>query len=114
MGNLASDAKKKEREHKFYQECLAKFDDSDLNHFTYLLRVPNNDHRNYYRQAVRKSADIIKTDRAIILEGGYGNYETRTGHRLMWIFLTYAIATIIFATIIYFIKFDESKLALVE
>lgn len=114
MGNLASDAKKKEREHMFYRECLQKYDDSDLNHFTYLRRIPNNDDRDHYRHAVMKSAAILKTDHAIILEGANGNYATRTGHRLMWIFLSYAIATIIFATIIYFIKIDESKLAMVE
>lgn len=114
MGNLASDAKKKEREHKFYRECLQKYYDSDLNHFTYLRRVPNNDNRDHYRHAVMKSEAMLKTDHAIIFEGANGNYQTRTGHRLMWIFLTYAIVTIIFATIIYFIKFDESKLALVD
>lgn len=114
MGNMASDAKKKEREHEFYRQCVAKFDDSDMNHFSYLQRVPDNDHRSYYRKAIIQSSDTLKTDHAIVLEGGYGNFETRTGHRLLWIFLTYAIATILFATIIYFIKFDENRLALFE
>lgn len=114
MGNLASNAKKKDREHEFYRECVAKFDDSDMNHFTYLRRVSDNDHRDYYRKAAIKSLDTLNVAHAIILEGGYGNFDTRMGHRLLWIFLTYAIATSVFATIVLLVKFDETKLDLFE
>jgi len=111
IGNRVETARKKEKEHAFYYECVQRFNDSDLSHFNYYTRVAHNPDRRLYRKAALRTPNSGNINTTPLLTGTIGDFDKRTGNRALWIFLIFLIGSSLLATILYFVKLDDVKLA---
>jgi len=100
ISNTSSDNTKKYNEEEFYNGSMEDFKLLYTEHYSYFDRIGNTDHRRYFRAAIAKNTSGNNSSSAIILEPKTGDFNTRTGSELYWIFGSFAIATVIWSLMV--------------
>lgn len=109
ISNRLSDEEKKEEYHAFYRETLEEFRKKNLRSFTYLIRVGNNKKRDGYVEALKKVIFRNRAEDPAILEGVYEPFENRNGNKLLWVFLSFIIGSVIWLMMLLLAPFKEGE-----
>jgi rhomboid protease GluP len=109
ISNRLSDEEKKEEYHKFYRTSLEDFNENNLRSFSYLSRVGNNKRRDGYADAIKKVVFMHAVAEPAILEGIYEPYEYRNGEKLLWVFLTFLIGSVIWIAMLLYAPFEGDR-----
>lgn len=108
--NALSYPEKERRFDDFLDRSQNDFDSKDVQGFVYLDRIGSSDNLNGYKKALEKSAKF-NADNDIVLVPVHTPFEARNGNKFEWIFLSYAIGSIIWLLMISYPKINEGALA---
>jgi len=109
ISNNASVDEKQTAWEQFIKQSQSDFEASNLNNFDYFENLGVNDDRTKYEQALRRS-DIEPGNTCLILLPKQGVFEERNGNKLLWIFGSLAIGSIVFFIVLLLLKIDETEL----
>jgi len=93
VSNPHSDAAIDNLFHEFYERSMLSFASRDVQKFTYLELADNNSNFDCYYEAAKNSPKFKSPDSIFLLPNDEP-FETRTGSKLMWIFLSFGIGSL--------------------
>lgn len=94
----------------FEAQSQLDFDTSNFQQFVYLEKMAYSDDLEKFDQALRKSKYVRYKD-PIVFTARQEPFENRNGKSLGWMFLSFGIGALLYLVILFFSKFDETKLA---
>jgi len=101
--NRLSTAEKNERYQQFAKESEADFNAKRLDNFAYLDRVPYNDDLKAYTKAIESDRYYPSLAGAkIVLLPVNESFEARSGHELIWIFISIGIGSVVMMVLLLF------------
>ncbi|MDB5144643.1 MAG: hypothetical protein JWQ66_3356 [Mucilaginibacter sp.] len=107
VSNSLSADEKQKRFNEFAMASNIDFVHKHLEKFVYLSRLPyNKDLRNYIA-SVKSRDDIVENDEPVILSPAYDSFANRNGKKLVWIFASFTIGSVIFLLILQFIRLRD-------
>ena len=109
ISNRKSEDEKLSIRETFAENTMQLFKDSNLHSFVYLERTGNNDNRKYFRKAINVTNLSNDVDHSVLMKPVFTSFEKRDGHKVEWIFGSFAIGSALFILILYFLKLDETK-----
>lgn len=110
ISNKLSNIEEKRLSDLFYEESVEDFRRTNLNNFVYLKRTGNNNEREGYQRAIRKSGIAGSENEINILEPVGEPFSERNGNKLLWIFATLITGLLVFLFILDLKYFNETKL----
>ncbi|PTQ95869.1 hypothetical protein C8P68_105380 [Mucilaginibacter yixingensis] len=106
--NSRSQQDKDQEYRRFFKECLAQFNASNINDFEYLDRVGYNEDRRRLIDAVNND-EHYSLNGAIVLLPVNAPFESRNGSTLSWAVASFTIGSIAFMVLLSFIKLKEQE-----
>lgn len=91
INNKLSNEEKEKIYAKYYEECVQKMNAYDFYSLDHFERTPTSDHRENFLKAVQERTEQPAGDNIIILQPVTARFEDRNGHKLAWIFRSFAI-----------------------
>jgi rhomboid protease GluP len=109
ISNRLDDNEKEERFKQFANESQADFDQKNVNQFIYLDRIGNTNNRKGYIAAIKNNKRFSDASATVLIPVNEP-FEARNGHKLAWIFGSFAIGALILFFMILIPKPDEEAL----
>jgi rhomboid protease GluP len=100
---------RREKWKTFARASMDDFAHTDFIRTTYFDRVGNNEDRGYYEKDIFNNPNItVVPSPLLLLEPRYTAFEARTGHKLAWVFVSFAIGAGIWLLMLAFPKLDPT------
>jgi len=114
ISNRLARAAMEDEYQKFVRTSISRFNNENLQSFSYLETVGNNDDRRSLENAIHRSDIYDPSRRIIILTGQYESFEARNGKKLTWTFGTFGVGAVVWFFILLFPKIDDVELRRVQ
>ena len=100
---------RREKWKTFARASMDDFAHTDFIRTTYFARIGNNEDRGYYEKDIFDNPNITAVPSPLLLlEPRYTDFEARTGHKLAWVFGSFAIGAGIWLLMLAFPKLDPT------
>ncbi|HLO91890.1 MAG TPA: rhomboid family intramembrane serine protease [Lentimicrobium sp.] len=108
ISNRLSDSEKELEYNAFVKKTQEDFQKTDFSHFNYLERLGNNADNDAFTEAVKTSRKSQYGPKNVLVFYPVNvPFEQRTGNRLMWLFISFAIGSFIFIIALLFAKVKD-------
>jgi len=107
--NGNSDKEKEYRFKEFSEQVQMEFDITDFNKFTYLEVIGNTDDHDEFSKTIEASGKINLRGNTFF-EAKDGPFEERSGKKLVWIFGSFGIGSLLYFIFLLFPKFQNKPL----
>lgn len=114
VSNNLEEKEKEEAYQKFAEESQKEFDEADLKQFVYLARVPYSEKSEGFHEALKKCTQRTDKNETQLFVSSNEPFADRGGDTLMWVFITFGGACIIWLAMILLVDFDAEVLAAYE
>lgn len=109
MSNRDNEAEKNAEYNRFIKQSIYEFENKNLSQFVYFDRIGNSDIRDGYVAALKNNYKY-KTNTKFILVPINESFEDRNGHKLGWIFGSFAIGMFLWLIMILIPSFENKEL----
>lgn len=109
ISNRLSDQEKDDSYKVFAEKCQKEFEATDFSKFTYLEVIGNTDDHDEFNNAIKKVVSD-NSKGSIVFESNSEPFEARNGKKLLWIFVSLGIGSLVYFILLLFPKFEELEL----
>lgn len=114
ISNRLPESEKQSRYREFLKDAQSQFNNTTLDSFIYLDRLPYGKEKNKYLEAINTYPDVAIGER-IILYPVFESFDNRNGNKLPWVFGSFGIGAGLFFIILSFLKLKpDAKTALAK
>lgn len=108
ISNRLDASKKDTIYHKFYKEAWDSFKEEDLSKFVYLESIANSKDLDNYKEAIKRNSKFNGGE-IVVFKSINEPFEARKGEKFKWIFLTFAIGSLLWLVLLFFPSLNISK-----
>jgi membrane associated rhomboid family serine protease len=95
---------------RFARSAISRFNDENLESFSYFERAGNNEDRQSIEAAIRKSDLYDSLGPQVVLVGQYEPFQSRNGNKLAWAFGVFGAGSAVWFLMLLFPRLDDEEL----
>src|SRR5205085_9159605 len=95
---------------RFARSAISRFNDENLESFSYFERAGNNEDRQSIEAAIRKSDLYDSSGPQVVLVGQYEPFQSRNRNKLAWAFGVFGAGSAVWFLMLLFPRLDDAEL----